>query len=305
MMKNKIRLFVIISIVICAVTLLYALIRFRYFYHDDELISLRHLRNFLDHKGLTWNPGERVEGYSNFLHLILSAFVVRLTGDFLLSPRIVNFIFFGLMIFTAWRLFKKRFPCADEVRMLLYIMFLLIVITYPGTIIWIYGGLETVMYTSILFMAISSFLYLPSTLQNRIWSGLLFAMAAMTRPDGILFFGICAAQLFTVSAKGKTWRLFFAFTISFLAVYGCYFVCRYNYYGLLLPNTFYAKTNFTLANVHRGLTYATRFAVSIIFVIAAVGFLLRQNRMIRPMNKGAVTFIFNLYLRWLYYYLRR
>jgi arabinofuranosyltransferase len=278
MMKNKIRLIVISSLIICAGILLYELIRFRYFYHDDEMIALRHLRNFFHHQGLNWNPGEKVEGYTSFLHLFFSAVIIWFTGDFLLAPRIVNFIFFGLMLFSAWRLFKKRFPGADEVRMVLFTMFLLVVVTYPGNIIWIYGGLETVTYTSILFMSISGFLYLPGTLQNRIWSGLLFAMAAMTRPDGILFFGICAAQLFIVSAKGRTWRLFFAFTISFLVVYGCYFVCRYHYYGLLLPNTFYAKTNFTLAKIHSGIRYVMRFALSILFIIGTIGFLFWQNR---------------------------
>jgi arabinofuranosyltransferase len=294
MMKNKLRLIIIVSRIICAGALLYALIRYRYFYHDDEMIALRHLRNFLDHQGLNWNPGERTEGYTSFLHLMFSSVVVWLTGDFLLAPRVVNFFFFGLMLFSAWRLYKKRFPGTEEVRPLLYVMFLLIVVTYPGSVIWIYGGLETLTYTSLLFIAIYSFLYLPDTILNRILCGILFAMAAMTRPDGILFFGICAAQLFAVHLKGRKFSFFFAFILSFLALYGGYFLCRYNYYGLLLPNTFYAKTNFSLAKIHRGLRYANRFAESIIFVILAVCFLLRQSWRTGTLNARVRLLLFSI-----------
>ena len=291
---NRTRLVIIASAIICAGALLYALISFRYFYHDDEMISLRYVRNFLDHKGLNWNPGERVEGYSSFLHLTFSSFIIWMTGDFLLAPRIVNFIFFSLMIFSAWRLFKIRFPGTDKTRMLLYLIFLLIVVTYPGMVIWIYGGLETVTYTSLLFMAYCSFLYLPGNIQNRIWSGLLFTMAAMTRPDGVLFFGICASYLFTISIKSKKWSFFFAFIIAFVALFGSYFLSRYSYYGLLFPNTFYAKTNFTLVNIHNGLMYAIQFAKSIIFVIVAVGFLMWQNRITGATNARVMLLLLSI-----------
>ena len=34
---------------------------------DDAFISFRYVRNLLEGHGLVFNPGERVEGYSNFL----------------------------------------------------------------------------------------------------------------------------------------------------------------------------------------------------------------------------------------------
>ena len=40
---------------------------------DDAFISFRYARNLLDGHGLVWNPGERVEGYTNFLWTILLA----------------------------------------------------------------------------------------------------------------------------------------------------------------------------------------------------------------------------------------
>lgn len=276
-MKTSSRTTIIFFTLLFTTVFVYAIIRFRYFYHDDEMITLRYIRNFLDHKGLIWNDGERVEGYTNFLHLVFSSFIVRLTGDFLLAPRIVNFIFFSLMLFYALYLFYKKFAGTKEQRLLLLFSFLFIVITYPGIIIWTYGGLETVTYTSILFIAFSSLLYLPATIRNSIWSGLWFAAAAMTRPDGVLFFSLCAVYLFLISVKFNHWKPFIAFVLTFLLLFGSYFLCRYFYYEQLLPNTFYAKTNFTEEKFHKGLRYVSRFAGSIMLVIVSVIFLLWKN----------------------------
>ena len=43
------------------------------FIADDALITLRYAERLLDGHGLTWNDGERVEGYSNLLWLQLTA----------------------------------------------------------------------------------------------------------------------------------------------------------------------------------------------------------------------------------------
>ena len=37
-----------------------------WFMTDDAFISFRYVRNLLEGHGLVFNPGERVEGYSNF-----------------------------------------------------------------------------------------------------------------------------------------------------------------------------------------------------------------------------------------------
>ncbi len=240
--------------------------------------------------------GEKVEGYTNFLHLVLSSFVVWITGDYLLAPRIVNFIFFSLMIFFAWCLFIKRFSGTKVKRMLLLMMFLLIAVTYPGMIIWIYGGLETVTYASILFMAFSILLYLPVTVKNSIFSGFLFAAAAMTRPDGVLLFGLCAVYLFIMNISLKNWNCFFVFTITFAALFGSYFLSRYYYYGQLLPNTFYAKTNFTLEKLHKGWLYASRFAASIILVIVTISLLLWKNIAAKTLNAKATLLLLSIVL---------
>ena len=43
------------------------------FLQDDAFISFRYARNLATGHGLVWNPGERVEGYTNFLWTLLMA----------------------------------------------------------------------------------------------------------------------------------------------------------------------------------------------------------------------------------------
>ena len=44
---------------------------------DDAYITFRYGRNLAEGAGLTWNPtGPMVEGYSNFLYVLLSALVI-------------------------------------------------------------------------------------------------------------------------------------------------------------------------------------------------------------------------------------
>ena len=43
----------------------------RNYYVDDALITLRYAQNFLSGHGLSFNPGEIVEGFTNLGHLVL------------------------------------------------------------------------------------------------------------------------------------------------------------------------------------------------------------------------------------------
>ena len=59
------------------------LLHSRFYFHytsDDAYISYRYARNLSDGVGLVWNPGQHVEGYSNFLWVALLA-LIHLTGD--------------------------------------------------------------------------------------------------------------------------------------------------------------------------------------------------------------------------------
>lgn len=66
------------------------LLQSRFYFHytsDDAYISYRYARNLSDGIGLVWNPGEHVEGYSNFLWVAILAGLNKLGADIVESGR--------------------------------------------------------------------------------------------------------------------------------------------------------------------------------------------------------------------------
>ena len=61
------------------------------FLSDDALISFRYAERLTQGDGLTWNDGERVEGYSNLLWVLLVAGLHRLGIDSLVASRLLGF----------------------------------------------------------------------------------------------------------------------------------------------------------------------------------------------------------------------
>ncbi|RLI86247.1 MAG: hypothetical protein DRO76_04225, partial [Candidatus Altiarchaeales archaeon] len=73
---NKISIidFLIYTVFLLLVGLsIYNSLRFR-FTVDDAYIGIRYARHFVEGSGLVYNIGERVEGYSDFLWIILLSF---------------------------------------------------------------------------------------------------------------------------------------------------------------------------------------------------------------------------------------
>jgi hypothetical protein len=113
---------------------------------------------------------------------------------------------------------------------------------------WTMGGLETLLFTCLLTCATVSFINeLEDTPQRRFaWSGVWFALLALTRPEGIAF-GVLAIAFSawlnrrnhaTVSSTSSlTLR-----AAVILGVFALHEVWRLSYYGTLIPNTVVAKS---------------------------------------------------------------
>lgn len=115
------------------------------------------------------------------------------------------------------------------------------------------------------------------------WSSLLFAIAALTRPEGLMFFGI--TWLFRLAVQLRRREPIKSSIVSLLvfsAVFAPYFLWRYNYYGYPLPNTFYAKVGATPAQFWRGIKYVLRFFAWFfgggILLVVPVAYLSLRNR---------------------------
>lgn len=214
------------------------------FYHDDAYISLRYAENLLAGHGLVWNPGERVQGYTNFLFTVLVAALGAARIGLVAASRLVNAAAFACLSWFLWRQGRTLAGGTLEDRPLGAIPVMLVVGSFP-MIAWVFGGLE-----GPLFAALSTGgVWLVGGAIGRaggkrpvVLGAILLALASMTRMGGLIF--VAVAALFLAfeprPTEGRLPKLAL-FASVFAVGYLPYFVWRYAYYGSLLPNTFWVK----------------------------------------------------------------
>jgi len=222
---------------------------------DDCYITFRYVRNWVAGHGPVFNPGERVEGYTNFLWTALLALVHRVAPEIdLLDAARALALACGalLLLLVARRSFARR----PEDGLLRAFAPLLLALHAPIAV-WSTGGLETMLFALLVFSA--ALVELESERSGRgSWRApALLALATMTRPDGIAFLGALAlARAFRDRAGGPPrWRHALGGVLVFALLFAPYFAWRWSYYGQLLPNTVYAKVGGRLAQVRRGVDH--------------------------------------------------
>ena len=82
-----------LQIVIVALLLGYLVWNSLYFFPyivDDAFISLRYARNLVNGAGLVYNPGQHVEGYSNFSWVMIESLLIRLHLPLITSIKLLG-----------------------------------------------------------------------------------------------------------------------------------------------------------------------------------------------------------------------
>ena len=231
---------------------------------DDAFISFRYARKLLQGHGLVFNPGERVEGYTNFLWVLELA---ALWGLFGLRPEYaapwlsVACTIATLVLLLYW---TARVPGLQRRGLTAWLALGLVASSATFAVWTSAGGLETRQFTMFIVAAV---VCLAVHRENR-W-GLLAASfslagAALTRPEGLLIAIICFGwfvgqqrlpdalpgverRRYTVAGivwrlvKGLNWREIAYLAAPFALLIAGHFLFRYAYYGEWLPNTYYAK----------------------------------------------------------------
>ncbi len=75
---------------------------------EDAFINFRVIANVLDHQGLTWNPGERVQVYTSPLWMALSVGMTALLGDPIQGTVWLSFGLFTLALLMLWQASGRR-----------------------------------------------------------------------------------------------------------------------------------------------------------------------------------------------------
>jgi hypothetical protein len=212
------------------------------FIGDDGFIVFRYARNLIDGNGLVFNPGERVEGYTCFLWVLGMALGMKLG----IPPELLSIILgiaSGLSILVTLLYLSYRF----EAGMGCWIWVAPLCLSLNRTFCaWSTGGLETQLFSFLVLIALVFHVREQIKKSARPWlSSMLMGLATLTRPEGGLFFAV-SAIVFSWEALVRKRRSLSAL-VQWLAIYaaivGAHVLWRSEYYGFLLPNTFYAKVS--------------------------------------------------------------
>ncbi|HEU4413088.1 MAG TPA: hypothetical protein VFS43_48045 [Polyangiaceae bacterium] len=219
---------------------------------DDAYISFSFAKNLAAGEGLVYSRGERVEGYSNFLWVVLCAPAYALGGadpPVYAVARALAGAFFALLLGAVYRLVRLREgpPAAFGALALLA--------ATTDLARAAASGLETLPFVALVAAGAAHYLgEAPDRRGRSLW---WFVAAALMRIDG--FVPLLFVLGFEAASAGLGRRLrpraFARWALPPLAAYALYFAARWAYYGLPLPSTYYAKTLVTAGDPYRGYKY--------------------------------------------------
>jgi len=195
------------------------------FLPDDSYISFRYADNLAKGHGITFNPGEQpVEGYSNFLWILLCSLFPRVGLDMPLWATRMG-VFFGVLSLTVlWVILRRR-----SVHPLQPALPLLLFACSGPFILYSVSGLETPLFAFLLLASVACADYAFST-RKLVWFVMLSLSCtalSLARPEGIIALPVIAVCLL-YAAKTKRREdplapslirpLLFAFIIFFAAM---------------------------------------------------------------------------------------
>ena len=217
-----------------------------WFLCDDAFISFRYVRNLLEGHGLVFNPGEYVEGYSNFLWVLELAAIWGLSGvaPERAAPWLSVAFTAGTIAAMMWWVARLPLLCHRGLVAWMALGFVCASATFA---VWTSGGgLETRQFTFFIVLAVMCLSLYRDSRRGLLAASLSLAAAALTRPEGPLLAALCFGW-FVIQRMADTgrpnpdWRRLICLAAPFVVLVGAHFLWRYTYYGEWLPNTYYAK----------------------------------------------------------------
>lgn len=211
---------------------------------DDAGISYAYARNLAEGHGLVAQPGQMpVEGYSNLLWILLLSpfFAWHLFHPFL-TPKLIGYVFVLISFLVIGKGIRKT--SAHGIWVSLFALCLLSL--NPSFVMWTCSGLENSLYIFLLVLGFYLMLRANTGARSGVWIGIVIALAAMTRPDGLIFSLVYPAfVLFQILTGGTNRRAGLRqclwYMLGFGMAYGLFLGFRLLYFHAWAPNTYFAK----------------------------------------------------------------
>ncbi len=198
---------------------------------DDAFITFKYAENFADGYGLVFNIGDKpVEGYSNFLWLLLLSILYKIGLPTCLSAKLIGlssfFIAAGILFYHHER--DDTTPAWLAAPLLLFC---------PVTAFWGLSGLELGLHTMLVVgSAVALF-------RRSRWLYALLPLVVLSRPEGIAIgVGLIVIGALADFVNGRFDKTYFLTGLAVLAItVGALIIFRLQIFGYPLPNTYYAK----------------------------------------------------------------
>jgi hypothetical protein len=201
---------------------------------DDSFISYRYAYNLVHGRGLVFNPGEYVEGYTNLLWTLLMALPIAAGYPVGRAAAVLGFAFGVGAALEMWR--AARVFCARSAAWVA----LLALIGCGNFWLTVVNGLE-----GGLVALLAAHLLALTARKAAPWRiGLAGGLLFLTRPDTLVLAPIYALWLLAAGRPepaGAGRRALLAALGPWLLIAGALTLWRLFYYGALIPNTITAK----------------------------------------------------------------
>lgn len=239
---------------------------------DDAFVTFRYAENFADGHGLTFNPGEKpVEGYSNFLWLLILSLACRAGLPIYLTAKVLGVVCFLLAGIIWYRNLSR-----DHENLLWPAA--LFFLANPYTAFWAVSGLELGLYALILVLLAAGIL------KKNYWSLLLIPLLVLIRPEGFVI-GIvivAAGGLTGLLERNIRWKFHIIMAGMIIISFGLLILFRMAVFGYPMPNTFYAKSTLAIHGLLRLVKIMVYyFPLAILFMLG----LFRISRNFRETGK--------------------
>ena len=263
---------------------------------DDPGITFRYGANLFDGHGLVYNPGEHVEGYSNFGHVVLSGLLYKGLSFFgngrwtlLFAVKLLNVVF-GLGI--GFFCYRYAVDILGQGRLAGFAPVLLAAAN-GALLINIASPLETAAYTMLLtamMYGLARYVFGPpeKTVGRVPALAVLGSAILLWRIDSPVLFAAFVAAL-VILRRGRLQRSDWWLLGIWGVVFVSYTAFRYAWFGDLLNNPFYTKVKYRMGLAAPfGSPYVTGFFRSLgvnalVFVaLAAVVFIHAPRRYLLP-----------------------
>jgi hypothetical protein len=169
---------------------------------DDPFISFRYAHFLLEGEGLVFNPGERVEGYSNLLWTLWSAVGMGMGVQALFWSKLSGLALGIACLFLMDPIAKRILPGNAEERALGSAWAMLLTGASFWWGLWMLGGLETSLFLFLILFAIHRYL-LESQEEDRLpLAALPTGLLLLTRPDGLVW--VLPSRASSSHARGES-----------------------------------------------------------------------------------------------------